>query len=47
MTPPPGVPQTQFTVRRQIAGLPATVHFTVVDRCGDWQTVAGGGGTAF
>jgi hypothetical protein len=45
--PPPGVPQTQFTVRRGIAGLPATVHFTVVDRCGDWQTLAGGGGTAF
>jgi hypothetical protein len=42
-----GVPQTQFTVRRATEGQATTVSFTVVDRCGDWPTLAGGGAGAF
>ena len=45
--PLPGVPQTQFTLRRAVGGQATTAHFTVVDRCGDWPTLAGGGPNAF
>jgi len=45
--PPPGVGQTQFTIRRATPGQATTVSFTVVDRCGDWPTLAGGGPSAF
>jgi hypothetical protein len=45
--PPLGVPQTQFTVRRATGGQATTVSFTVVDRCGDWPTLVGGGAGAF
>jgi hypothetical protein len=35
-----------FFMRRQEAGQAATSNFTVVDACGDWPTLAGGGPTA-
>src|SRR5262249_35165333 len=46
-TPPPGTTQTTFVVRRASEGAAATVNLVVVDRCGDWQTVVGGGTSGF
>ncbi|HEY7067293.1 MAG TPA: choice-of-anchor Q domain-containing protein [Chloroflexota bacterium] len=43
----PGTAQTQFTVARVTAGQGATVPFTVIDSCGEWPTVVGGGPDAF
>jgi hypothetical protein len=43
----PGTAQTQFTVTRATAGQAATVPLTVVDSCGEWPTVVGGGPGAF
>jgi len=42
-----GIAQTSFTVRRAASGQSTTVPFTVVDDCGDWSTLVGGGPTAF
>lgn len=39
---PGGSVSTQFWLRRQGTAF-ATVQLTAVDRCGDWQTVVGGG----
>jgi hypothetical protein len=36
-----------FHVRRVTTGAATTVHFTVVDECGDWPSFVGGGPTAF
>ena len=33
----------EFTVARAVAGLPTTVELTVVDGCGEWNTLVGGG----
>ena len=40
---PPGTTSFTFFLRRSAAGQPATAPFTVVDSCGDWRTLAGGG----
>ena len=40
---PAGTQQTTFFVRRQTAGQAATVPLTVVDECGEWRTLVGGG----
>jgi YVTN family beta-propeller protein len=43
-----GSARLTFTVQRVTAGQATTVPFTVVDRCGSWQTFVGGGtGSAF
>jgi hypothetical protein len=39
--------QTSFVLRQAAAGQAATVPLTVVDGCGDWPTVVGGGASAF
>jgi hypothetical protein len=36
-----------FTVRHGTAGQATTVPLTVVDGCGSWPTLVGGGATAF
>jgi hypothetical protein len=43
---PSGTIGTQFWIRRAAAGA-STVQVTVVDRCGDWRTLVGGGPSAF
>jgi hypothetical protein len=42
-----GPPQITLTLRRVNTALPATVHLTVTDGCGDWPTFVGGGPSAF
>jgi hypothetical protein len=44
---PPGTRQTTLIVRRVTAGQPTLINLTVVDSCGDWPTVVGGGPDAF
>jgi hypothetical protein len=44
---PPGTQQTTFVVTRVTAGQGATVPLVVVDSCGEWPTVVGGGAGAF
>jgi hypothetical protein len=44
---PPGTAQTTFTVRRLVVGAATTVNLVVVDGCGEWPTVVGGGAGAF
>jgi hypothetical protein len=39
--------QTTFLVRRAAAGQATTVRLVVVDVCGDWSTLVGGGAVAF
>jgi hypothetical protein len=39
-------PSLNFTVRRQVAGQPTTVFFTVQTTCGTWTTFVGGGAAA-
>jgi len=48
LTTPLPANTTSFTffLRRSAAGQPATAQFTVVDGCGDWRTLAGGGASA-
>jgi glucose/arabinose dehydrogenase len=46
-TPPAGTQQLTFTVRQAGPGAAATVPLTVVDDCGDWPTLVGGGTSAF
>ncbi len=46
-TPAAGTTQLTFFVRRATPGQPTTVPFTVVDGCGPWQTLVGGGAGAF
>jgi hypothetical protein len=36
-----------FTVKRNATGGAATVPLTVVDSCGEWPTLVGGGPAAF
>jgi hypothetical protein len=36
-----------FDVRRTVPGAATTVPLTVVDRCGEWPTLVGGGPAAF
>ncbi len=36
-----------FMVKRNVAGAATTVPLTVVDRCGEWPSLVGGGPTAF
>ena len=43
---PAGRFAVDIVVRRVTAGVPATVPFTVVDGCGEWQTFVGGGASA-
>jgi hypothetical protein len=43
---PSGSLAAHFWVRRDSAGA-ATVQVTVVDRCGEWRTLVGGGPGAF
>jgi hypothetical protein len=45
-TPPATVNAVDFTVERVTAGQPTTVHFTVVDGCGEWKSFVGGGPAA-
>lgn len=42
-----GTQQTSFVIRRATAGQAATVPLVVVDACGDWPTIVGGGPSAF
>lgn len=42
-----GSTQMTFVIRQAVAGQAATVPLFVVDSCGDWQTLAGGGPAAF
>src|SRR5581483_6495603 len=44
---PTGTTQTSFVVRQVVVGQAATIPLTVVDGCGDWPTVVGGGPAAF
>src|SRR5262249_54883007 len=44
---PNAAQQTTFLVRRLVAGQPTTVRLVVVDVCGDWSTLVGGGAGAF
>jgi hypothetical protein len=44
---PSGTRQTTFTLTRLAAGQAATVPLVVVDSCGEWPTVVGGGPSAF
>ncbi len=39
--------RTPLLVRRATAGQATTVNLVVVDRCGEWPTVVGGGSSAF
>jgi hypothetical protein len=34
---------TTFQLQRAVSGQPTTQAFTVVDACGSWKTLAGGG----
>jgi hypothetical protein len=43
---PSGTTTYSFFLRCAVAGQPATVAFTVVDGCGDWPSLAGGGTAA-
>jgi hypothetical protein len=43
----PGTQQTSFTVSRATAGQAVTVPLTVLDSCGEWPSVVGGGASAF
>lgn len=45
-TPPPNTHAVTFTVERVTPGRPTTVHFTVKDGCGEWETLVGGGTSA-
>lgn len=45
-TPPGGATFVEFTVERIAAGQPTTVPLTVVDDCGSWKTLVGGGAGA-
>ena len=36
-----------FTVKRSVTGQATTVPLTVIDWCGEWSTLIGGGATAF
>ena len=47
VTLPAGSQQTTFVLRRVTSGQATTANVTVVDACGDWPTVVGGGATAF
>lgn len=44
---PPGRREASFVVRRAVPGQSATVPLVVVDSCGEWPTVVGGGASAF
>jgi hypothetical protein len=44
---PSGTSQTSFVVRRAVSGQAATVPLVVVDSCGEWPTVVGGGAGAW
>ena len=43
----PATGQTSFAVRRATAGSGSSVALTVVDGCGEWPTLVGGGPGAF
>ncbi|HLH26954.1 MAG TPA: S8 family serine peptidase [Chloroflexota bacterium] len=47
MPAPPGAQQVTFSVQEAAAGQAVTVPLTVVDGCGDWPTLVGGGTSAF
>jgi thermitase len=47
VTVPQGADQYSFTIKRATPGAATTVNLTVVDACGDWPTVVGGGPNAF
>jgi hypothetical protein len=44
---PAGTAQTSFLLSRISPGQAATANLTVVDGCGDWSTIVGGGASAF
>ncbi len=44
---PSATTEMTFTVKRQSNGAPVTVPLTVVDSCGEWNTLVGGGNGAF
>ncbi|HEY7060486.1 MAG TPA: hypothetical protein VII06_03335 [Chloroflexota bacterium] len=43
----PGTREAAFTLERQAAGQAATANLVVVDSCGEWPAVVGGGPSAF
>jgi hypothetical protein len=47
LTLPAGTTSTSFVVRQAATGRPTTVNLVVVDGCGDWPTMVGGGTGAF
>jgi hypothetical protein len=44
---PAGTSNYSFTIRRTSNGKAVTVPLTVVDSCGEWKTLVGGGAGAF
>jgi hypothetical protein len=46
-TPPSPSIHVTFTVVRETPGVASTVHLSVVDNSGKWETFVGGGPTAF
>jgi hypothetical protein len=47
VTPPAGSVTFTFTISRNVMGNATTVPLIVVDRCGAWDTLVGGGPAAF
>jgi len=47
VTLPPNTSTLTFSIARQTAGQGTTVHLDVVDQCGEWRTMIGGGPNAF
>ncbi len=47
VTPPAGSVSFTFTISRNVTGNATTVPLIVVDRCGEWDTLVGGGPAAF
>jgi len=47
LTLPAGTTSASFVVRQAASGRPTTVNLVVVDGCGEWPTMVGGGAGAF
>ena len=47
VTLPDGTEQTSLIVQRVTPNQPATVPLVIVDACGEWPTLVGGGAGAF
>jgi hypothetical protein len=47
ITLPPGTPDIALVLQRSAAGQPTTAQIVVIDACGEWPTLVGGGPNAF